>query len=169
MCHKTLCGSGGVKCRFLPIQHFTPQNHTDAIYSYVPTEREQAQNATGTCKTNKVDKPQENAATVAPCDGVQKHKKRDISCGNTSPKTQSNAMSLYAKETHIRLSKAIGFALTLGTSKAWEGLSLILVARLSKAERAALAYSALISLDDETAYRTASVALFGVMNGEALQ
>jgi len=115
------------------------------------------------------EQPQENAATVAPRDGVQKHKKRDISCGNISPKTQSNAMSLYAKETHIRLSKAIGFALTLGTSKAWEGLSLILVARLSKAERAALAYSALISLDDETAYRTASVALFGVMNGEALQ
>jgi hypothetical protein len=45
---------------------------------------------------------------------------------------------------------------------------LILMARLTKAERAALAYSALISLDDDTAYRTASAALFGVMDGEVL-
>jgi hypothetical protein len=115
------------------------------------------------------EQPQENAATVALRDGVQKHKKRDISCDNISRKRPSNAMSLYAKEAHTRLAKAIGFALAIGTSKAWEGLSLVLVARLTKAERAALAYSALISLDDETAYRTASVALFGVMNGEALQ
>lgn len=78
-------------------------------------------------------------------------------------------MSLYSTAAHKRVATAISYALTLGTSKAWEGLSLILMARLSKAERAALAYSALISLDEDTAYRTASVALFGVLNGEVVQ
>lgn len=110
-----------------------------------------------------------NPGALAGAAEVNQNKKRDISSGNISPKTQSNAMSLYAKEAHTRLAKAIGFALAIGTSKAWEGLSLVLVARLTKAERAALAYAALISLDDDTAYRTASVALFGVINGEALQ
>jgi len=77
--------------------------------------------------------------------------KRDISPANTTAK---------------RVAKAIGYALTLGTSSAWDGLSLILLARLTKRERAALAYSALVSLDDETAYQTASAAVFGVVNGE---
>jgi len=116
-----------------------------------------------------VDQPKKNPGALAGATEANQNKKRDISCGNTSPKTQSNAMSLYATEAHTRLAKAIGFALAIGTSKAWEGLSLVLVARLTKAERAALAYAALISLDEDTAYRTASVALFGVMNGEALQ
>lgn len=108
----------------------------------------------------------ENAASEATDRGVYTHKKRDISCINNSLKPRSNAMSLYSMDAHKRVATAISYALTLGTSKAWEGLSLILMARLSKAERAALAYSALISLDDDTAYKTASVALFGVMNGE---
>ena len=114
------------------------------------------------------DLPKENAATLAKVNGARTNAKRDISPENNTPKSPSNAMSLYAKDGHKSIVTAISFALTLGTAKAWEGLSLILMARLTKAERAALAYSALISLDDDTAYRTASVALFGVMDGEAL-
>lgn len=113
--------------------------------------------------------PKENAVSLAEDHGANIDKKRDISCSDTTPKARSNAMSLYAKDGHKRIATAISYALTLGTSKAWEGLTLILMARLSKAERAALAYSALISLDDDTAYKTASVALFGVMNGEVVQ
>lgn len=127
------------------------------------------QNATGTCKTKEVDLAKKNAAADGPRNGVNTHKKRDISCGNNTAKPRSNAMSLYSTAAHKRVATAISYALTLGTSKAWEGLSLILMARLSKAERAALAYSALISLDEDTAYRTASVALFGVLNGEVVQ
>jgi hypothetical protein len=123
----------------------------------------------GTCKTKKDDLTKKNAAADGPRNGANTNKKHDISCGNNTAKSRSNAMSLYAKDQHTRIAKAIGYALTLGTSKAWEGLSLILMARLSKAERAALAYSALISLDEDTAYRTASVALFGVLNGEVVQ
>ena len=79
-----------------------------------------------------------------------------------------NAMSLYAKTAHKRVAKAIGYVLTLDTPEAWDGFSLILLARLNKRKRAALAYAALNSLDDDTAYRTASVALFGVLNGEVV-
>ncbi|APZ52164.1 hypothetical protein Ga0080574_TMP1830 [Salipiger abyssi] len=39
--------------------------------------------------------------------------------------------------------------------------------RLTTEERAALAFAALRSLDDHTAYLTASAALFEVVNGEA--
>lgn len=77
-------------------------------------------------------------------------------------------MKTFLSERHERTARSIGFALGLGSSQGWEGLGLILVARLTKAERAALAYAALISLDEETAYLTASVALFGTLNGEAL-
>jgi len=68
-----------------------------------------------------------------------------------------------------RAVRSIGYALTLNTSQAWEGLSLILEARTTTRERAALAYAALKALDDDTAYRTASVAIFGTLNGEAVQ
>ena len=77
-------------------------------------------------------------------------------------------MSLYAKDTHKTVAKCIGFALTLGTGSAWEKVSALMVARLSKEERAALAFAALNSLDDDAAYMTASVAIYGTLHGEVL-
>ncbi|MBM1309077.1 hypothetical protein JQT66_04405 [Sulfitobacter mediterraneus] len=141
----------GGKCRFLPVQHFHPINQHDAVYSVDPTFGEQAKNDIGTCKTVSDQRSKKNAASRTGEHGAIDHAKRDISPANTTAK---------------RVAKAIGYALTLGTSAAWDGLSLILMARLSKRERAALAYSALVSLDDETAYQTASAAVFGVVNGE---
>lgn len=61
----------------------------------------------------------------------------------------------------------MGFALTLGTFEAWQGFGFILAARLSKQERAALAYAALSSLGADDGYRVASAALFGTYQGEA--
>lgn len=78
-------------------------------------------------------------------------------------------MTIYVKDGHIRTGRAISFALTFGTKKAWGDLVIVLMARLSKEERAVLAYSALFSLDEDTAYRAASVGLFGVLNGEVVQ
>ncbi len=77
-------------------------------------------------------------------------------------------MTAYAKPEHKRVCRSIGYALTLDSSAAWEGVAMILVARLTAKERAALAYAALVSLDDQDAYRTASVALFGVFDGEVV-
>lgn len=69
---------------------------------------------------------------------------------------------------HKRTAKSVGYALTLGDADGWHGLSQVLTARLTPAERAALAYAALQSLNDDTAYLTASAALFGVLNAEVL-
>lgn len=78
-------------------------------------------------------------------------------------------MSAPSADGHDRAVRSIGYALTLNTSQAWEGLSLILKARTTTPERAALAYAALASLDEDVAYLTASAAIFGTLNGEALQ
>jgi hypothetical protein len=159
----------GEKCRFLPISPESKEYQGDALFSAVPTYREQAQNALRTCKTKRADQPKENAASIGVDHGVKVFEKTGHSQEKPTLKTQANAMSNWASDSHKRVATAISFALTLSTSKAWEGLSLILMARLTKAERAALAYSALLSLDDDLAYRTASVALFGVLNGEVAQ
>ncbi|AUQ55175.1 hypothetical protein [Phaeobacter inhibens] len=79
---------------------------------------------------------------------------------------RKNAMSLYAKDGHKRIAKAVGYALTLGTSAAWHGLTFLLVARLNEAERAGLAYAALRSLNKDNAHSVASLAIFGATKGE---
>lgn len=78
-------------------------------------------------------------------------------------------MSRFAKDRHKRVARCIGFVLTLATPQAWLDLSVILVARLSKAERAGLAYAALKSLEEDDAYDVASLAVFGVSKGEVVQ
>ena len=76
-------------------------------------------------------------------------------------------MSLHAKDRHKKAAKGLGFALTLGNESAWHGLTVILMARLSEAERASLAFATLNSLSENHAYMTASAALFGTQYGEA--
>ncbi|MEO9648509.1 MAG: hypothetical protein ABJG04_00595 [Roseobacter sp.] len=73
------------------------------------------------------------------------------------------------KSGHDRAVRSFGYALTLDTSHGWEGLSIILSARTTTRERAAIAYAALISLEEDVAYLTASAAIFGTLNGEVLQ
>jgi hypothetical protein len=48
--------------------------------------------------------------------------------------------------------------LTLGTTAAWHGLTIVLMARLTDEERVALAYAALMALSDEHASAVAEVA-----------
>lgn len=67
-----------------------------------------------------------------------------------------------------RVSRSLGYALWLNTSDAWVGFAVVLSARLTSHQRAALAYAALRSLDDETAYKTASAALFGTFDADAV-
>jgi hypothetical protein len=71
---------------------------------------------------------------------------------------------------HIkRVSKSLGYSLILENEAAWDGFTTVLRARLSEHERAALAYAVLNSMDPDNAYLTASVALFGTLNGEVVQ
>lgn len=61
-----------------------------------------------------------------------------------------SAMSLYAKDNHKRAARALGYALTLGTSGAWLDFAAITAARLTDQERGGLAYAGLRSLNEDT-------------------
>jgi hypothetical protein len=100
--------------------------------------------------------------------GVKNIETDKVSPANDTPKRGRSAMSLYAKDRHKRASKSLGYVLTMATPDAWEGFVLVLKARLTTGERQALAMAALVTLDDDTAYRTASAAVFGVLDGEVL-
>ena len=65
-----------------------------------------------------------------------------------------------------RACKCIGYAAWLDTPDAWLGLPIALAARLEPHQRAALAYAALSSLNENDAYRTASLAIFGTFKVE---
>ncbi|MFC3060375.1 hypothetical protein [Paenirhodobacter populi] len=57
------------------------------------------------------------------------------------------------------MSRMLGYTLTLGTPDAWSDFRFVAVARMTKAERAMLACSALTSLDADTAAMTAAAAI----------
>lgn len=57
----------------------------------------------------------------------------------------------HQKQAHTAVSRMVGHALTLADYEAWSGAAFVFRARLSAAERAALAWAALRSLDREQA------------------
>lgn len=56
-----------------------------------------------------------------------------------------------AKPGHKRAARMLGFAFALGNFEGWAGAALVLRAHLAATERAALAWAALRSLEDEDA------------------
>jgi hypothetical protein len=71
------------------------------------------------------------------------------------------AMAKLGKPAHKSVSRALYYALTLADFEAWAAFRLLLAARLSTVERAALAYAVLSSLDDSDGYLVASFVLYG--------
>jgi hypothetical protein len=69
----------------------------------------------------------------------------------------------FARRSHIRAGTALVNSLTLGDEAAWAGFTVIVMARLSDRERAALAYAALMALDDWQAFLVSEAALWGVV------
>ncbi len=63
------------------------------------------------------------------------------------------------KPAHKRMSRMLGYCLTLGTAEAWAGFSLAAAVRLDATERAALGFATLNSLDAEQARMTAAASL----------
>ncbi|WP_319826074.1 hypothetical protein [Thalassovita sp.] len=78
------------------------------------------------------------------------------------------SFSALVRAPHLRAVKALGYALTLGGADAWADLAFILANRLTPEERAGLAYAALRGLPEDVAYQTATLAIFGVFDGEAV-
>jgi hypothetical protein len=70
-------------------------------------------------------------------------------------------MARFGWPAHKALGRALYYALTLADFRGWVAFRLLLVARLSRAERAALAYAALSSLGEDDAYLVASCVLYG--------
>lgn len=63
------------------------------------------------------------------------------------------------KPEHKRMSRLLGYCLTLASVDAWLSFSLIARVRLSAIERGALAYALLKSLDRDTAEMTAAAVI----------
>jgi hypothetical protein len=63
------------------------------------------------------------------------------------------------KPSHKRMSRMLGYCLTLGTTDAWFALSAVAEARMTLKERAGLAFASLKSLDPEIREQTAAAAL----------
>ena len=62
---------------------------------------------------------------------------------------------------HLGASRMLGYALTLGDYETWEAASAVWQARLSKQERAALAWAALRALERDEALQVAETVLGG--------
>lgn len=62
---------------------------------------------------------------------------------------------------HKRLSRMLGYCLTLGDADAWAGFSFVAEARLSEAERAGIAWASLRSLEPYNAEQVAVMVLGG--------
>lgn len=62
-----------------------------------------------------------------------------------------SAMAEYAQDRHKRVARTLGYALTLHDGPAWASFTAIASARLTVAERAALAGAALLALDPDEA------------------
>ena len=72
---------------------------------------------------------------------------------------KKSILSRHMQPAHKRMSRMLGYCLTLGTAEAWAGFSLVAAARLDAAERAALGFATLNSLDAEQARMTAAASL----------
>ncbi len=64
---------------------------------------------------------------------------------------RKSAMSAFAHDRHKRVARTLGFALTLHDGPAWAAFTAIAAARLTVAERAAMAGAALLALDPDEA------------------
>lgn len=78
----------------------------------------------------------------------------------TSSNRKSNGtLARFMKPQHMRMSRMLGYTLTLGTPEAWAGFRYVAGVRLSEGERAMMAYFALTALRPENADLTACTAI----------
>ncbi len=80
----------------------------------------------------------------------------DTGNGANDEKTEKNLRDNHTPNwgedsNHNRAIRVIEYALTLGTADAWDGVAIVLAARLTAPERMSLAYAALVSLKAEEA------------------
>lgn len=74
-----------------------------------------------------------------------------------------SAMYLYAKDRHKRAARMLGYALTADVPDLWDGLAVVLSARLTETEIASIAFAALSALDPPSRVMTFNAAHWGEM------
>lgn len=105
-------------------------------------------------------KPLENNKVACPpCKTLPVENKAEISA-LSNPK-RGSVLSKHIKPEHKRMSRMLGYCLFLGAAESWSGFSTTAAARLTAAERGALAFSALKSLTPDQAETTATAAING--------
>lgn len=70
-----------------------------------------------------------------------------------------SSLSRFIQDRHKRMSRMLGYTLTIGEPEAWGGFSTVCRARLTVCERAGMAVAALRSLPNDYALDTAAAAL----------
>jgi len=149
----------GIKCRLFPIQQETQAKQADTVFSDALTYKEQAENCIGTCKTYNSGFSNENAASTGMDHGVNSIEKPTKVRAKCTPKRGRSAISKFAKDSHKRAARGLGYALILGDAFGWKAVTAVWAARLTAKERASLAFSALASLDYDDAVLTARMCL----------
>ena len=72
---------------------------------------------------------------------------------------QKSALSSFMRPAHKRMSRMLGYCLTLGTADAWSDFAQVAAIRLTEIERASLTFALLRSLSPASAELTAGAAL----------
>lgn len=102
-----------------------------------------------------------NPGALAGATGANKGNETGKFLQDDTPRSVLAAMVKIGNPSHKAISRALYYTLTLSEFWAWAGFRFILMARLSRVERAALAYAVLSSLDDDDSYMVASLVLYG--------
>ena len=79
--------------------------------------------------------------------GSKKYQDKGKTKSEPDTRRKPSLLSKHIKPDHKRMSRMIGYTLTLGDADAWAGFVAVATARMTPEERAALAFPALRSLD----------------------
>ncbi|WP_414898813.1 hypothetical protein [Rhodovulum sp. YEN HP10] len=107
------------------------------------------------------DSAKENAAADGPRNGAENACEGFRLPCHSSLKAGVSATLKYASDAHDRASRMLAAALTLEDFDAWAAASAVWAARLTGRERAALAWAALRSLDEDQAEDVAETVIGG--------
>ena len=94
----------------------------------------------------------------SPTDPIRGVESKAKNPGSSNRKSCSSLGQMMAP-SHKRMSRMLGYCLTLNTADAWSDFCTVAASRLTDAERAALAFSALKSLRPDHSQATAAAAL----------
>ncbi|MCK0102535.1 hypothetical protein [Pseudohalocynthiibacter sp. F2068] len=103
----------------------------------------------------------ENAVPSVTGNGVSLKGSSNTHSPSCTPLPGRSTMSLYGKDDHKRVSKMLGYALTLGDERAWTDASVVFQARLTPTECGRAAAAFLLALDEDQAGEVAGMFLHG--------